>query len=76
MQKETNQISPEILEQIETMFFGPYKPEWKDAKGRVDNSDSAIGKRLNLSSFFVAFHTNKISEAHFKRVIKQINKTK
>lgn len=55
------------------MFFGPYEPEWKDKNGIVDNSDVTIAKRMNLSSSSVAFHTNKLSEEHRKKVLKQIN---
>jgi hypothetical protein len=71
--KEPEYVSSEKILEIKRMFFGPYKPEWKDENGIVDNTDSTIAKRVNLSHGSVAFHTNKLSEEHYNNFLKQIN---
>lgn len=74
MKVDKTYIHPELLKEITEMFFGPYRPEWYNQKGIVDNTDVVIAKRLGVDSGFVAFHTNKISEEHFRKVIEEINK--
>jgi hypothetical protein len=66
-------LSSEQKAQIQTMFFGPYLPEWK-INGVVDNSDATIGKRLGISAYMISNYTEKICEEHFKKVIDKINK--
>lgn len=73
--KKVSKNAPVILtekqeKEIYTMFFGPYKEEWKDKKGIVDNSDSAIAKRMKLSTFIVNYATAKICKEHFDRIEK------
>lgn len=49
------------------MFWGPYKEEWKDNKGVVDNRDSTIAKRLGLPRNIVeAFISNNV-KTHFEK---------
>lgn len=53
-------------QKIKRMFFGPYKKAWYK-NGIVDNSDSAIGKRLKIPERIVAEYTSYICERHFRR---------
>ena len=39
----------EQKELVWRMFFGPYKEEWRDANGIVDNKDTTIAERTGLS---------------------------
>jgi len=63
-------LSEEQEKEIHTMFFGPYKKEWKDKKGIVDNTDSTIAKRMKLETSVVANVITRICKAHFKKVLK------
>ena len=47
-------LSDEEREVIWRMFFGPYKDEWKDGNGIVQNSDRDIAERLNIPITVVA----------------------
>jgi len=61
-------------EDIETMLFGPWEPEWRNEKGIVMNSDREIAERINIKTSAVSGYSTKLMEAHFKRVTTQINK--
>lgn len=52
------------------MFFGPYKDEWKNKNGIVDNSDTAIGKRLGFEAYLISSYTTKICKDHFEKIAK------
>ena len=61
-------LTREQEEDIYVMFFGPYKPEWKDKKGIVDNSDSAIAKRMKLPVHVVSNSISRICNDHFDEI--------
>lgn len=63
-------VTKEQKEQIKTMFFGPYEPEWRDHKGIVDNTDESIAKRLGMAKDTVSSHIVVMLKNHFEAVIK------
>lgn len=54
-------------ENIWQMFFGPYKEEWKDSKGIVDNHDITISKRLKMPKDTVCNYITERLNNHFKK---------
>lgn len=66
--EKPKKLGPEEKEMIYQMFFGPFKDEWRDRGGLVDNSDIAIANRLNLSLQQVSGYIALILEKHFIRV--------
>jgi len=69
IKEDLNVLSREQMDLIEIMFWGPYEPEWYDDKGRVDNRDSEIAKRVGASRSKVSEYTERISRNHFERVL-------
>lgn len=67
-------LTEEEKTQINTMFFGPYKKEWKDEYGIVNNSDEAIGERLNIPTRVVSRYIYEIVEKKFSKLNRKINK--
>lgn len=65
---EPIKLTKEQTDLIDEMFWGPYKPEWKDKKGRVENGDGIISRRLGVKECNVSTYTDKISQAHFRRI--------
>lgn len=53
-------LSIEEVEMVRRMLLGPFKEEWYNFDGIVDNADSTISKRLDLPCSLVALCTNKI----------------
>lgn len=78
VEKERKKPVPHLAkaerELVYEMFFGPYKPEWKNEKGIVDNRDCEIAKRMGIETGVVSAYTEKIASIHFTSVIKAINK--
>ena len=62
-------LTPKQQKEAYFMFFGPYKQEWKDEKGFVDNTDATIARRLKVSERVVCSFINKIVKEHFRQVI-------
>ena len=60
-------LTYEDKEIIRTMFWGPYKEEWKDKEGVVDNSDRAIANRLGMDFRVVGAFTARDTIKHFKQ---------
>lgn len=63
-------LTEEQKKLIKEMFFGPYKSEWKDKSGIVDNRDAVIAKRINVSKNMVCAYITEISMEHYKEVVK------
>ena len=66
-------LTEEQMNLIDKMFWGPYKPEWKDKKGRAENGDGAIARRLGLKETVVSIYTDRISKDHFNRIKEERN---
>lgn len=60
-------LNNEEKELIYRMIFGEYEKEWF-VNGVVDNKDSTIAKRMNLSIGVVSTYTSKIVANHFRKV--------
>lgn len=56
-------------EDIRGMFFGPYKKEWRDETGRVDNRDDVIAKRLGLPYDNVMRYIITLDKEHYQEII-------
>jgi hypothetical protein len=65
---ENNPLSLQNKEDIEAMLFGPFKPEWRDEKGRIINSDRAIAERINIKISTVSNYSTKLLVDHFKKL--------
>lgn len=63
-------LTPDQEDLIAEMFFGPYKKEWKNLNGIVDNRDSIIAERIGVSISLVCTYTDRISREHMKNVLK------
>lgn len=55
------------------MFFGPYKDEWRDANGIVENADSDISKRLNIPKYAVIKYLILACNEYFKELDNERN---
>lgn len=62
------QLTEEDRIMIELMFWGPYRPEWKNRKGLVENGDETIGKRLSIKTVIVSRYTELLCAEHFARI--------
>jgi hypothetical protein len=62
-------LTDEDKKNIRRMFFGPYKKEWRDVTGQVDNRDDVIAKRLGLPYDNVKRYTIKIDKLHYQEII-------
>ncbi len=65
MNETVENLTNEQKEQIEIMFFGPFKEEWKDDDGLVDNSVITIAKRVNGNQSRVNLYINKVANRKF-----------
>ena len=61
-------LSIDEMKNICTQFFGPYKNEWRDKNGIVDNSDTKIAKRLGLDTDRVSDYTSLILKNHINNL--------
>lgn len=68
MANTETQLSKENIKDIKEMFLGPYKDEWRDKNGIVDNTDVTIARRLKLPFHAVSFHTNRLCHELIKVV--------
>ena len=62
-------LTEEQKAEIHTMFFGPYKPEWRDYDGIIDNRDETIAKRLGINVSLVSSYIARIELKHFRKVM-------
>lgn len=67
------QVSKEKVEEIETMFFGPYKDEWRDFNGIVDNTDETIAMRVGLAVGTTSHVISRLCKKHWNKVTKLRN---
>ena len=74
--KPAERLSREQQNLAREMFFGPYKPEWRDSEGIVDNRDSTIAKRIGVETGAISAYTEKIATVHFTKVLKSKQKSK
>lgn len=57
-------ITPDDKELIKAMLLGPFLPEWKDKRGRIDNSDPTIAKRTGYPERRISTLTQQIMQDH------------
>ena len=63
------QLTKEHKDLIHQMFFGPFKDEWRDEKGFVDNRDDVIAKRLGVSLKAVSHQIEFQLNSHFSKLV-------
>lgn len=66
-------LSKEEKKKVLRMLFGPYKKEWYNKKGVVENSDRIIAKRLGLNRHAVSDFTTSYVNRRAKYFDKLIN---
>lgn len=66
-------LSKEEKEKVLVMLFGPYKKEWYNKKGVVENSDRIIAKRLGLNRHAVQDFTTDYTKRRAKYFNELIN---
>lgn len=63
-------LTIEEREMVRCMLLGPFKEEWFNSDGIVDNTDSTIAKRLDLPYSLVALHTCRIlKDKEYDRIL-------
>ena len=67
-------LSTEQKKQILTMTYGPYKDEWRDKCGIVNNSDRHIADRLGLKTMTVTAFSSYFSTMRMQYLADLINK--
>ena len=68
MKEKSPILTNEQKEMIRRYLFGPFKREWYDKKGILDNRDTTIAEDLNLSLYSVRAYTSKITNKHFNNI--------
>ena len=59
-----NKVSAEDKILIKQMLLGPFRAEWRDSKGKVDNTDPTIARRTGYSISKIKYVTDEILEDH------------
>ena len=59
-------LTDEQKELVRRYLFGPFKKEWYDEDGVLDNSDRRIAEDLGVPLRCISPLTSKLTEKHFK----------
>lgn len=66
-------ITPDDKELIKAMLLGPFLPEWKDKRGRIDNSDPTIAMRTGYSKEKISALTKELMTDHIHKSRQKID---